>query len=88
MFENIEIKDVKIEVGRLVKSVRKQRNLTQTEVAERLGVSRNTVQNLETGKNFTINTLFKVLKEFDLLERLYREVLSERKTIEQTKSLY
>lgn len=88
MFENIEIKDVKIEVGRLVKSVRKQRNLTQTEVAERLGVSRNTVQNLETGKNFTINTLFKILKEFDLLERLYREVLSERKTIEQTKSLY
>lgn len=88
MFESIEIKEVKIEVGRLMKTIRKQRQLTQLEVAEQLGVSRNTIQNMESGKNFTINTLFKILKEFDLLDKLYREVLSERKAIEQTKSLY
>ena len=88
MFESIEIKEVKIEVGRLMKTIRKQRQLTQLEVAEQLGVSRNTIQNMESGKNFTINTLFKILKEFDLLDKLYREVLSERKTMEQTKSLY
>ncbi len=88
MFESIEIKDVKIEVGRLMKTIRKQRQLTQSEVAEQLGVSRNTIQNMESGKNFTINTLLKILKEFDLLDKLYREVLSERKAIEQTKSLY
>ncbi len=88
MFESIEIKEVKIEVGRLMKTIRKQRQLTQLEVSEQLGVSRNTIQNMESGKNFTINTLFKILKEFDLLDKLYREVLSERKAIEQTKSLY
>ena len=88
MFERIEIKDVKVEIGRLVRVVRKQRKLTQSEVAERLAVSRNTIQNLESGKNFTINTLFKALKEFDLLDQVHREILRERKAIEQTKSLY
>ena len=88
MFESIEIKDVKIEIGSLIKTIRKQRQLTQSEIAEQLGVSRNTIQNLESGKNFTINTLFKILKEFDVLDRLYREIVSERKGVEQTKSLY
>lgn len=88
MFKIIEIKEVKIEVGRLMKTVRKHRKLTQSEVAEQLGVSRNTIQNLESGKNFTINTLFKILKEFDLLDKLHKEILSERKAIEETKSLY
>jgi len=71
MFNTIEIKDTKQELGQLIKMVRKSRKLTQVEVASALAVSRNTIQNLESGKNFTIDTLLKVLKEFDLLERVY-----------------
>lgn len=88
MFDTIEIKDTKKEIGQLIKVVRKSRKLTQIEVANALAVSRNTIQNLEAGKNFTIDTLFKVLKEFDLLERVYSEIVAVRREIETTKSLY
>lgn len=88
MFNNIEIKDAKQEIGQVIKIVRKRRKLTQIELAKSLDVSRNTIQNLESGKNFTIDTLFKVLKEFDLLDRVYDEILEAKKEIEQIKSLY
>jgi len=88
MFNTIEIKDVKQEIGDLVKIVRKQRKQTQIEVADALGVSRNTIQNLESGKNFTIDTLFKVCKEFNLLDKIYDGIMAAKKETEQTKSLY
>ena len=82
MFNNIEIKDAKQEIGQVIKIVRKRRKLTQIELAKSLDVSRNTIQNLESGKNFTIDTLFKVLKEFDLLDRVYDDILEAKKEIE------
>lgn len=88
MFNNIEIKDAKQEIGQVIKIVRKKRKLTQIELAKSLDVSRNTIQNLESGKNFTIDTLFKVLKEFDLLDKVYDEILEAKKEIKQVKSLY
>ena len=88
MFESIEIKDVKLEIGQLIRIARKTRKLTQIEVASALDVSRNTIQNLESGKNFTIDTLFKILKEFDLLDKLHQKILKEKRAVEQPKSLY
>lgn len=88
MFNTIEIKDAKQEIGQIVKIVRKRRKLTQIDLAKSLDVSRNTIQNLESGKNFTIDTLFKVLKAFDLLDKVYDEILEAKKEIKQTKSLY
>jgi len=88
MFNTVEIKEVKQEIGQLIKIVRKAKKLTQVEVANSLDVSKNTIQNLESGKNFTANTFFKVLKEFDLLDKFYGEILEAMKGIEQTKSLY
>lgn len=88
MFKTIEIKEIKQEVGRLIKTIRKKRKLTQIEIANSLDVSRNTIQNLEAGKNFTIDTLFKVLKEFDLLDIIHKEILDVKNDIETTKSLY
>ena len=88
MFEVTTVKDAKVAVGKLVKTVRKQRKMTQRDLAKRLSVSRNTVQNLEAGKNFTADTLLKVLYEFDMLGDFYREVERQRDIIEHTKSLY
>jgi len=53
MFDTIEIKHVKRELGFLVKALRKQRGLSQKQLAKSLDVSRTTIQNLELGKNFT-----------------------------------
>jgi len=57
-------------------------------LADRLDVSRNTIQNLESGKNFTIDTLLKTLKELDLLDNIHQEIQQYHKEILETKSLY
>ncbi|MCB0761366.1 MAG: helix-turn-helix transcriptional regulator [Flavobacteriales bacterium] len=88
MFETIEIKDVKNEIGELMKALRKQRKLSQAELAGLLSVSRTTIQNLELGRNFTVDTLLKVVKELDLLETLHREIVQSKAQVTQTKSLY
>ena len=88
MFKAIEIKETKAEIGTLIKTLRKQRGLSQSELAISLDISRTTIQNLELGKNFKIDTLLKVFKEFDLLEKLHHLVIKERTQITDTKSLY
>ncbi len=88
MFETVEIQEVKLEVGQLLKSIRKKRKISQADLAESLDVSRTTIQNMELGKNFTIDTLFKVLKELDLLQNLHNELLDAKKQLLETKSLY
>lgn len=88
MFQTVEIKEVKIAIGRLVRSVRKRHGLTQIDLATTLSISRNTIQNLESGKNFTVDTVFKVLKELDLLDRFYKEILTVKEELKPVKSLY
>ena len=67
MFDNVTVKDVKIQVGLLVKTLRNRDSLTQEQLAEKLSLSRVTIQNLESGQNPTMDTLLKVLQYFDLL---------------------
>jgi len=88
MFTTVEIKDVKCEIGQLVKTIRKQRKISQIELAISLDVSRTTIQNLELGKNFTVNTILKVLKELDLLDPLYNEIVQAKNHVVNSKSMY
>jgi len=88
MFDTIEIKEVKRELGFLVKALRKQRGLSQMQLARSLDVSRTTIQNLELGKNFTVDTILKVLKEMDLLSQINNEILQAKSHVINSKSLY
>ena len=89
MFEsNLKIKDVKSEIGQLVKSYRKGEKLSMQELAEKLELSRITIQNLEAGKNFTIDTLLKVLQYFDTLAEFNDFVKGKRSENEEVESLY
>jgi len=88
MFNTVEIKDVKSELGFLVKALRKQRGMSQTQLAEALDVSRTTIQNLELGKNFTVDTFLKVMKEMDLLAQLKTEVTQAKNHVVNSKSMY
>ncbi len=88
MFNTVEIKDVKNELGLLIKALRKQRGISQVEFAKSLDVSRTTIQNLEMGKNFTVDTILKVLKELDLLEQFNNEITIAKDQVVNTKSLY
>lgn len=85
---NLKIKDVKSEIGQLVKSYRKGEKLSMQELAEKLELSRITIQNLEAGKNFTIDTLLKVLQYFDTLAALNDFVKGKRSENEEVESLY
>ncbi len=88
MFDSIEIKDVKGELGLLVKALRKQRGLSQIQLAQSLSVSRTTIQNLELGKNFTVDTILKVMKEMDLLSQLNTEITRAKSQVLNSKSMY
>ena len=86
--ENIKIKDVKEEIGKLVRSYRKQKNISQKQLSELLNISRITIQNLENGKNFTIDTLLKIVQYFDELPTLLQLIVDKRNDNENIKSLY
>lgn len=87
MLENITIKDVKNSLGKLVKGLRERENLTQEQLGNKLGLSRLTIQNLEAGKNPTIDTLLKILQYFDLLPGFAAYLTSEMNANNQ-QSLY
>jgi len=85
---NLKIKDVKLEIGQLAKTYRKQQKLSQQDLADQLELSRLTIQNLESGKNFNIDTLLKVLNHFNLLAALNEFVIEKRNENERFTSLY
>jgi len=88
MFDTVEIKEVKNEIGLLVKALRKQRGWSQSEMAKAIDVSRTTIQNLELGRNFTVDTFLKVMKEMDLLTQLNKEVTKAKSHVINAKSMY
>ena len=87
MLENITIKDVKNSLGKLVRMLRDREHLTQEQLGDKLGLSRLTIQNLEAGKNPTIDTLLKTLQYFDLLPGFEAYIATEMSNNSQ-QSLY
>ncbi len=85
---NVKIGEVKAQISRLIKSQRKKSKLSQQELADLLDISRITVQNIELGKNYTIDILFKILQYFDLLRDLNEMILNYVDEREDLKSLY
>ncbi len=77
--EAITIKTVKTNIGKWLRGLRKAQHLSQDQLAEFLNLSRLTIQNLEAGKNITIDTLLKVLQHFDALDRFAAFIQSENK---------
>ncbi len=74
IFETITIKDVKLEIAELLKHTRKQRGLSQDELAIALNLSRITISKLEQGRNITLDTLLKAFLYFDLLDSFHEYV--------------
>ena len=77
MFSNVNIVDVKIRFGTLVKTLRKKQGLTQEQLGNKLNLSRITIQNLESGKNATMDTMLIVMQYLDLLTNFNDMVQTE-----------
>lgn len=63
-------------LGKEVKRIRLERNLSQAEVAERAGLDRTTVGKLEAGRAATLLTVVQVLRaigRLDLLDAFHQE---------------
>lgn len=61
---------VRSELGARLARTRLDRNLTQEGLAERAGVSRDTLRRLERGQGASLTALLRVLRALGLLERL------------------
>lgn len=71
-------------VGPKIRKLRKHRKLTQTELAERIGIQQSDLSRMEKGEyRISLDTLFKILAEFDLsigefFDGVHREAMSPR----------
>ena len=61
------IRKIKNQIGRKIKSLRLENNLSQEKMAELVGLSREHISCLERGKNLiTIDTLYKISSYFNM----------------------
>ena len=65
------IKEVKDKIGLVCRQQRKANNLSRIELAEALDVSATTIQNIENGKNSTLDNILKIANHFGLLSSIY-----------------
>ena len=84
----IKIDEVKKEMGTFAKSLRKREKISQQSLAERLNLSRLTIQNMEAGRNFTIDTFLLVMEHFQELNALNTWFKARRLEQDDVKSLY
>ena len=63
-----------LEIGRRLERTRLEKNLTQADVAEMAGVSRATLQRLETGQGVAATSLIRAFRALGLLDALERTV--------------
>jgi transcriptional regulator with XRE-family HTH domain len=72
-------KELQIELGRRVRQLRLFRNIDQRTVAERAGITRAALQNLEAGHGSSVQTLLRTLKALNYLEGI--EILAPEPTV-------
>ena len=63
-------KAILVELGTRLKSKRLRKNLSQQELAERAGLSRNTISDMEGGGSTTLHNFIRTLRALDSLDDL------------------
>jgi len=72
-------------VGTRIRKLRKERNLTQAELAARVGVQQSDLCRMETGEyKVSLETLFKILSVFEMniAEFFHEQALARPRTVE------
>jgi transcriptional regulator with XRE-family HTH domain len=71
--------ELQAELGRRMRQLRLSRNIDQRAAAEKAGVARAALQNLEAGRGSSVQTLLRVLKALNYLEGI--EMLAPEPTV-------
>ena len=74
MLEVTTIKDVKVKIGEACKTLRITNDLSRDQLAEILDVSSTTIQNIENGKNATLDTILKIANHFGILPSIIKAI--------------
>lgn len=74
MLEITTVKEVKIRIGEACKELRKSNDLSREDLAQALDISSTTIQNIEKGKNATLDNVLKVANHFGLLSSITKEI--------------
>ncbi|MCD8491974.1 MAG: helix-turn-helix domain-containing protein [Geovibrio sp.] len=57
-------------IGERLQQARLNRNITQQDLANSIGVSSKTISNIEQGKNYNLSVLIDILRKFNMLENI------------------
>lgn len=68
-------------IGDKLKSLRLAANISQVELANRCGLSRTSISEIEKGKNMTISTLISILRQLKQLDLLHDLVTIENPSL-------
>jgi transcriptional regulator with XRE-family HTH domain len=77
------IRPIKL-VGRKIRQLRKERNLTQTELSARIGIQQSDLSRMEKGEyRVSLDTLFRILSEFQMsigefFDSMAKEALNDK----------
>jgi len=71
--------ELQTELGRRIRQLRLSRNINQRAAAEKAGVTRAALQNLEAGRGSSVQTLLRILKALNYLEGI--EMLAPQPTV-------
>jgi transcriptional regulator with XRE-family HTH domain len=72
--------ELQVELGRRLQRLRLSRNLDQRTVADKAGITRAALQNLEAGRGSSVQTLLRTLKALNYLEGI--EILAPEPTVD------
>ncbi len=59
--------DVLVELGKKLQQYRKHLGLSQQQLADKIGISRYRISNIERGENFTMEVFIRLLKTYNKL---------------------
>lgn len=80
--------DVRRKIGDLVKLMRNSKKISQQDLADSLNLNRQTIQKLENGKNFNIDTLLLIFQYFELLKSFSDFIKKQGTDFTEIDSLY
>lgn len=64
------------EIGEKLRTLRKNKRYSQTQLADKIGVSRKHISDIEAGRGTTLLIFIKLLKEFNKTEKLLEILVS------------
>lgn len=79
--------DLRKPLGNKIKYFRKQKGLTQEQLAEKIGIETNTLSNVETGKSFMSFKVFQKLPEILEVQPYEFFIYDENLTVEYKEQL-